>query len=67
MGRSLVKHYRDMDTSKLVALLRKTKSDRATMRIRVTGADLSMYDAQIAECEKELARRSAKDGNSSRN
>ncbi len=52
-----MKRYKDMETSKLVAMLRKTKADRATIRIRVTGADLSMYDAQIAECEKELARR----------
>ena len=55
-----MKRYKDMETSKLVAMLRKTKSDRATMRIRVTGADLSMYDAQIAEVEKELAKRNAK-------
>lgn len=57
-----MKRYKDMETSKLVAMLRKTKADRATMRIRVTGADLSMYDAQISECEKDLARR-CQDGN----
>lgn len=55
-----MKRYKDMSILELKALIKKTSSDRAALRIRVTGANVSAYDAQIEECEKELARRNAK-------
>lgn len=50
-----------MSILELKCLLARTKKDRAEMRMRVSGnPNLSAYDKQIEECEKELARRNAK-------
>ena len=59
-----MKRYKDMSILELKVLIKKTSLDRAEMRMRVSdNPNLSAYDKQIEECEKELARRSAKDGN----
>lgn len=56
-----MKRYKDMSILELKALIKKTSLDRAEMRMRVSGnPNLSAYDKQIEECEKELARRNAK-------
>jgi hypothetical protein len=59
-----VKKPKDMTTAELQKTLKKTRADRAEMRMRVSGnPNLSAYDKQIEECEKELAKRNTKDGN----
>lgn len=59
-----MKRYKDMSILELKCLLARTKKDRAEMRMRVSGnPNLSAYDKQIEECEKELAKRNTKDGN----
>lgn len=56
-----MKKPKDMTTAELQKTLKKTRADRAEMRMRVSGnPNLSAYDKQIEECEKELARRNAK-------
>lgn len=63
-----MKRYKDMTVKELQVMLKKTRSNRAEMRMRVSdNPNLSAYDKQIEECEKELARRNAKDGNSNPN
>jgi hypothetical protein len=53
-----------MTAAELQKTLKKTRADRATMRMRLgVNIDISAYDNQIEECEKELARRNTKDGN----
>jgi hypothetical protein len=56
-----VKKPKDMTTAELQKTLKKTRADRATMRMRLgVSIDISAYDRQIEDCEKELARRNAK-------
>lgn len=63
-----MKNLKDMTTAELQKTLRKTRADRATMRMRLgVNIDISAYDRQIEECEKELAKRGAKDGDSNPN
>ena len=59
-----MKKPKDMTAAELQKTLKKTRADRATMRMRLgVNIDISAYDNQIEECEKELARRNTKDGN----
>lgn len=59
-----MKRYKDMTVKELQSMLKKTRSDRSEMRMRVTdNPNLSAYDKQIEELQTELARRNDKDGN----
>lgn len=59
-----MKKPKDMTAAELQKTYKKTRSDMATMRLRLgPTADLSAYSKQLEEIAKELAKRNTKDGN----
>ena len=60
-----LKRYREMTDKELAEKVKKTRSDRSTMRLRLGhSVDLTAYDKQLEELNREIARR--RDGEGTR-
>ena len=60
-----LKRYREMTDKDLAEKVKKTRSDRSTMRLRLgPSVDLTAYDKQLEELNREIARR--RDGEGTR-